>query len=338
MPLGDRFDDAVALATDLHRHQLRKGTDIPYVSHLLGVCSLVLAAGGSEDEAVAAVLHDAVEDQGGEKTLRIIRERFGHDVAAIVEACSDTTEDRKPPAMERKLSYLAELDQDSTSRSVLLVSAADKLHNLRSIVLDHQAVGDDLWGRFHLSPAEQLWYYRSLADVFSRRLPGVIADQLAELVPQLGAIVEPENWLRWAHFSGIPDCAFPGLGDPDALRGVKLSPFSRAGWLQKHDANGVGMILGICENDLQPVELGVAGPLAVAARLEFVTDVDELAEQGNGRWVATGAIRCQRLVAADSKRPDDPVYRVDLPLVGGNYLAERFLTDGDAVGIRVRRM
>ncbi len=98
------------------------------------------------------------------------------------------------------------------------------------------------------------------------------------------------------------------------------------------------MILGMCENDLQPVELRLVGSVAVAARMEFVADVDELAEEGKGGWVASVELRCRRVVAADSNRPDDPTYRVDLPLVGGNYLAERFLTGEDAVAIRLRRL
>lgn len=188
--LGDRFDAALVMAADLHQRQVRKGTAIPYVSHLLAVCSLVLTCGGDEDEAIAALLHDAVEDQGGSPTLELIRTRFGDRVAVIVEACTDTTQTPKPPAMARKRRYLADLDQDTTGTSVLLVSAADKVHNLTSILADYRMVGDQLWDRFNLQPPEHLWYYRSLADVYRRRLGGPLSDKLDGLVTQLEAVVE----------------------------------------------------------------------------------------------------------------------------------------------------
>ena len=191
--LGPRFDEALVLASELHRKQLKKGTLAPYVAHLLGVCSIVLENGGDENEAIAALLHDAVEDQGGQATLDLIRDRFGERVAGIVAGCSDTFEHPKPPAMERKRAYLAHLDDERTTRSVLLVSAADKVYNLRSIFEDYEAVGNDLWGRFKLKPAEQLWYYESLADIYSRRLGGRLAKALAELVARLAVVVGQEQ-------------------------------------------------------------------------------------------------------------------------------------------------
>jgi (p)ppGpp synthase/HD superfamily hydrolase len=128
-PLGPRFDRAFAFARELHADQPRKQTTIPYVSHLMGVASLVLEDGGDEDEAIAALLHDAVEDQGGQRTLARVRKLFGQRVALIVEACSDTDVAPKPPWQERKASYIAHLRDPETSSSAIRVSLADKLHN-----------------------------------------------------------------------------------------------------------------------------------------------------------------------------------------------------------------
>jgi len=164
---------------------------VPYISHLLAVCSIVLEQGGDEDEAIAALLHDAVEDQGGQATLGTVASRFGNRVAAIVAGCSDSFSQPKPPALERKRAYLAQLDSGQAPRSVLLVSAADKVHNLRSILADYRSVGEDLWARFNLGPAEQLWYYGSLAEVFARRLGGPLAAELAELVADLKTAARP---------------------------------------------------------------------------------------------------------------------------------------------------
>ncbi|MEM6639960.1 MAG: HD domain-containing protein [Pseudomonadota bacterium] len=160
--LSQRFEDALVFAARLHAKQTRKGGNIPYISHLLGVTSLVLEAGGSEDEAIAALLHDGPEDQGGEKTLTDIRHRFGNEVAEIVAACSDTFDDPKPPWKARKEAYLEKLE--FATESVLLVSCADKLHNARSILTDYRNVGDALWQRFRGGKDGTLWYYSALAD------------------------------------------------------------------------------------------------------------------------------------------------------------------------------
>jgi (p)ppGpp synthase/HD superfamily hydrolase len=130
--LGKRFEGALVLAGQLHRRQNRKGTTVPYVAHLLGVCSLVLEHGGGENEAIAALLHDAVEDQGGEETFRSIREQFGDEVATIVAACTDAWTSPKPPWKQRKAEYLRRLPEESAG--ALLVATADKLYNLHSIV------------------------------------------------------------------------------------------------------------------------------------------------------------------------------------------------------------
>jgi (p)ppGpp synthase/HD superfamily hydrolase len=144
--LSDRFTQALILATELHATQVRKGTTIPYISHLMGVSSLVLEHGGDEDEAISALLHDAVEDRGGAATLERIRGQFGDRVAAIVEGCTDTQQTPKPPWKERKEAYLKHLHHASTS--VCLVSAADKLHNARAILTDLHTYGNALWARF----------------------------------------------------------------------------------------------------------------------------------------------------------------------------------------------
>jgi (p)ppGpp synthase/HD superfamily hydrolase len=181
--LTEKFDRAFLLASELHRTQKRKSTEIPYISHLMTVSALVLENGGTEDEAIAALLHDAVEDQGGLATLQRIREEFGDTVADVVMELSDTVETPKPPWRARKEQYLRHLEV--APLSVLRVSAADKRHNARSIVKDYLLVGDDLWNRFSAPAAEQIWYYRSLADVFRRRLGGSLASELSRAVADL---------------------------------------------------------------------------------------------------------------------------------------------------------
>jgi (p)ppGpp synthase/HD superfamily hydrolase len=163
--LTSRFHEALTLAAELHAGQKRKQTEIPYVSHLLAVAAIALEHGADEDEAIAALLHDAVEDQGGEVTLEAIRQRLGETVADIVLGCSDTTVTPKPPWLERKQRYIEHVRE--ASPSVRVVSAADKLHNLRAIIADYRTHGDQLWGRFNADDREQIvWYYRSLTEAF----------------------------------------------------------------------------------------------------------------------------------------------------------------------------
>ena len=181
--LGERFEQALQFAAATHRTQRRKGGGIPYIGHLLGVCSLVIEDGGDEDEAIAALLHDAAEDQGGEQMLNEIRQRFGDQVAGIVAACSDTFESPKPPWLARKESYLDHLN--GQPESVLRVSLADKLFNARAILRDYLDVGDELWARFQSGRDGQLWYYRELADRFSTLLPGRMASELAAVIDDL---------------------------------------------------------------------------------------------------------------------------------------------------------
>lgn len=180
---GERFEQALAFTARTHRTQVRKGSGIPYVGHLLGVASLVIEDGGSEDEAIAGLLHDAAEDQGGEAMLEEIRQLFGDNVADIVLACSDTLEEFKPPWQQRKEDYIAHLR--SQPPSVLRVSLADKLFNARAILRDYLMVGDDVWTRFRAGRDGQIWYYDELSNVFSELLPGRMAVELREVVDEL---------------------------------------------------------------------------------------------------------------------------------------------------------
>ena len=164
MELSKRFNQALAYAAELHAEQPRKGTTIPYISHPLAVAAIVLEHGGDEDEAIAALLHDAIEDAGGDSVRREIRARFGDAVEEIVEGCTDSDVTPKPPWRERKEAYI-EHAKDA-SRSVLLVSASDKLHNGRAILSDYRSLGESLWGRFNGGKEGTLWYYRSLVTVF----------------------------------------------------------------------------------------------------------------------------------------------------------------------------
>jgi (p)ppGpp synthase/HD superfamily hydrolase len=185
-PLGPRFDAAFALARDLHATQRRKNTEIPYVAHLLGVASLVLDDGGDEDEAIAALLHDAVEDQGGAATLALIREQFGPRVADIVAACSDTDVVPKPPWRARKEAYVAHLSDPALPDGALRVSLADKVHNARAILFDLRA-GHDVYSRFSAPREEQLWYYGALAAAFAELTDSPLVPELQRVVDELRA-------------------------------------------------------------------------------------------------------------------------------------------------------
>jgi (p)ppGpp synthase/HD superfamily hydrolase len=184
MPLTARFDDAFLLASELHRDQRRKGGEIPYISHLLGVTSLVLEYGGDEDEAIAALLHDAVEDAGGLPTLERIRQQFGDRVATIVEHCTDADTFPKPPWQARKEAYIAKLP--SGNKSSWLVSCCDKLHNSRSIVADLRVLGERTWEKFAGRRDGSLWYYATLASEFRRlEVPEVLMDELDRTVAEM---------------------------------------------------------------------------------------------------------------------------------------------------------
>ncbi|MCR9291854.1 MAG: HD domain-containing protein [bacterium] len=167
MVLSQRFQDGLDYACVVHAGQVRKGTEIPYVSHLLAVTSIALEHGANQDEAIAALLHDAAEDAGGKARLEDIRIRFGDAVAEIVDGCTDTDVMPKPPWRERKEQYIAHVA--GVSPSTLLVSASDKLHNARSILSDLRQMGDKLWDRFRGGKDGTLWYYRSLVQAFQER-------------------------------------------------------------------------------------------------------------------------------------------------------------------------
>ena len=181
--LGPRFQDALQYAASLHAEQLRKGTAIPYVSHLLSTCALVLESGGDEDEAVAALLHDAVEDQGGPPVLAEIERRFGPGVASIVAACTDSDAVVKPPWRPRKEAYIAQLRH--APLPVLRVSCADKLHNARSIMADLRPQGEALWPRFSGGRDGTLWYYETLAELFTASSLGPLAEELQRTVAEM---------------------------------------------------------------------------------------------------------------------------------------------------------
>lgn len=183
MALSNRFDEAYALASRLHVEQLRKGTPVPYLAHLLGVASIVLEHGGSEDEAIGALLHDAMEDQGGRPTLDLIRAHFGVAVADIVEGCTDSEVEPKPPWRARKEAYLAHLAH--ASASIRLVSASDKLHNARAILADYRDLGEALWARFSGGREGTLWYYRGLVAAFRAHGPTRLVEELARTVAEL---------------------------------------------------------------------------------------------------------------------------------------------------------
>lgn len=177
MQLGPRFADALRLANELHSGQTRKASQVPYVSHVLAVTATVLEYGGDEDTAIAALLHDTVEDCGGLPTADLIRNQFGPRVAELVLGCSDTTETPKPPWHERKQRYLEHLS--SAQPAVLLISVADKLHNLRSLLREERRHGADLWSLFRAGRDGTLWYFERLVEIFRQSsLPIALVEEL----------------------------------------------------------------------------------------------------------------------------------------------------------------
>jgi (p)ppGpp synthase/HD superfamily hydrolase len=177
-----RLAEAFAFAAGAHREQLRKDTSIPYVAHLMSVCALVLEHGGDEDQALAGLLHDVIED-GGAEYEPVIRNLFGERVAAIVRSCTNADVKPKPPWRERKVAYIRHLRE--TDPAALLVSACDKLHNARSIVADQRTLGDAMFSRFNAGKEQTLWYYASLTEVFQARMPGPLAEELAWTVGEM---------------------------------------------------------------------------------------------------------------------------------------------------------
>jgi (p)ppGpp synthase/HD superfamily hydrolase len=192
--LGPRFLRAFNFAAEKHAGQTRKASSTPYVAHLMGVASLVLEFGGDEDLAIAALLHDVVEDCGGAPMLKEVRRKFGSRVAKIVDGCTDSDADPKPPWRERKETYIRHLK--SADAETRLVSAADKLNNVRSILSDYREVGESIWSRFNGGREGTLWYYRALLEEFVRRKPDRLIRELELAVWELEArskLARPDN-------------------------------------------------------------------------------------------------------------------------------------------------
>src|SRR5229473_8078298 len=198
--LGPRFLRAFQFAADKHAGQTRKASAIPYIAHLMGVASLVLEFGGDEDLAIAALLHDVVEDCGGAPMLKEVRRRFGSRGAKIVDGCTDSDTYPKPPWRERKETYIQHLkiaDEDTR-----LVSAADKLNNVRSILSDYREVGEAVWERFAGGREGTLWYYRTLLQEFLRHKPSRLVREFGLAVRQLEATASQNSVSdsgRWTH-------------------------------------------------------------------------------------------------------------------------------------------
>lgn len=189
---GERFDQALVFASKLHREQRRKGSEVPYINHLLAVTAIVGEHGGSEDQVVAALLHDAIEDCIG--AVPDIREqieaRFGPQVLQIVEDCTDADTDPKPPWRVRKEAYIAHLRAKSLDNPSLLVALADKVHNSQSILRDYRSIGDELWGRFRGGRDGTLWYYRELSDAFVEKKLGTLARDFERVVATIHRFAE----------------------------------------------------------------------------------------------------------------------------------------------------
>jgi len=188
MELTDRFSSAVQLALQLHRHQKRKLSGVPYVGHLLRVAGMVLEYGGDEETAMAAVLHDAIEDQGGAEARELMRRQFGDRVVSIVDECSDTDQTPKPPWRQRKQRYLAHLAE--ASPSARLISAADKLDNLRSMLTSYRQSGEAIWEHFRGGRDGTLWYYQQVRDTLAQAGPAELADDLARAVAEFERVLD----------------------------------------------------------------------------------------------------------------------------------------------------
>ena len=184
--LTERFERALVYATKLHSKQIRKGSGVPYISHLLSVAALVLEDGGNEDEAIAALLHDAIEDQGGDKIRQEIKQKFGQKVVSIVNGCTDAEVIPKPPWRERKQQYIEKMRY--ASPEVRRVSMADKVHNARSILADYYRGDTDIWSRFKGGKEGTLWYFRSLIEVNRQAGSNFLIEECDRVVKQLAQI------------------------------------------------------------------------------------------------------------------------------------------------------
>lgn len=195
--LGERFLSALVFAGELHRNQTRKGTVIPYVGHLLAVAALAVEHGADEDTAIAALLHDAVEDQGGHRTAEWILERFGPKVHETVLACTDSFTEPKPAWAPRKQTYLARLA--TASPEARLVTACDKLHNARSILADYRELGEELWSRFAGRREGTLWYYRAVLDALAKHGSSRLLEELERVVSEIERAAGRERLMRYIY-------------------------------------------------------------------------------------------------------------------------------------------
>ena len=181
--LTTKFEQALIYATQLHANQTRKVDKIPYISHLMSVSALILEAGGTEDEAIAGLLHDAIEDQGGQATREEIREKFSETVVEIVDGCTETDITPKPPWKQRKIDYIENIRNGSDS--VKLVSLADKLHNARSLLVGYRNKGDKLWDYFNGTKEDKLWFYRELLKVYQQGNVNFMTVELERILDEL---------------------------------------------------------------------------------------------------------------------------------------------------------
>jgi len=191
MSYSERFDKALTFAARIHRDQVRRGSLVPYVNHLLAVAAIVGEAGGTEDQVIGALLHDAIEDCIGEipDIREQIAQRFGEGVLQIVEACTDADTLPKPPWRSRKEVFLAHLQTTPPGAPALLVSLADKLHNADAILRDYRQVGEALWERFNGKREGTLWYYTQLSESFKTLQPGPLAEELASTLRTIRELV-----------------------------------------------------------------------------------------------------------------------------------------------------
>ena len=272
--LTERFDLAYLMASAHHRTQVRKGTAVPYVSHLLAVASIVLEMGGTEDEAIGALLHDYVEDGGGPAGLERIRRAFGDDVARIVLANTDTDVEPKPPWRARKEAYVASIAAKRPDE--LRVSLADKLHNARAILLDYRTHGDALWARFKAGEGESVrWYYEALRAAFAERRDA-LGPGAAPALEELGRVVETLRGLAVAVEPPEP----PGDVDAPVTAG-RAEKGSRLQIQRAVEANRAALdaaVLGAFE-DLAGAQLDWRSPLAEDGYREY-RDMEFLAKIG----------------------------------------------------------
>ncbi|CEJ48081.1 HD domain-containing protein [Umezakia ovalisporum] len=181
--LTAKFESALVYATRLHANQTRKTGGVPYIAHLLSVTALVLEAGGTEEEAIASLLHDSIEDQGGKVIRKEINDLFGETVAEIIDGCTEWDTPPKPPWKQRKQRYLQNLHH--ASPSVRLVSLADKLHNARSLLADWQQYGNSIWGQFKAGKEGTLWFYQELLKVYTATGSDFMTDEFSRVINNL---------------------------------------------------------------------------------------------------------------------------------------------------------